>query len=91
MLTGIDDFENSKSFVRVYPNPTDGLLNVEVNRINSPVEVQLVSVNGSILLNKKIFADSNTLFDLNSFTDGVYILRFQYGDEISTQSIVLKK
>lgn len=88
---GIDEANKDRAFVSVYPNPTSGTLILDVNNVNTPVEIQLVSVGGSVLLNKKILGDSNTTLDLSSFTSGMYILRFFYKDEIRTQNIILSK
>ncbi|WP_340111560.1 T9SS type A sorting domain-containing protein [Maribellus mangrovi] len=90
-LTGIDDLASKKALVNVYPNPTNGILNVEVTNIGEPLELQLVSANGSVLLNRKIFEESNTSLDLGSFTNGIYILRFLYKDEVRIQNIILSK
>ena len=91
LLTGNNNIPNEKAFVNVYPNPTQGLVNIETNNIDEPLEIQLVSPNGSVLLYRKHFVESTTKLDLSSFTNGMYILRFLYNDEVRTQNIILNK
>ncbi len=91
LLTDVNDLANSKTYIIVYPNPTKGLLNIEVNKITEPLKIQVVSANGSILLTKEFYIDGNATFDLSSFSNGVYILRFIYNNEVRTQNIVLNK
>ncbi len=88
---GIDEADKDKPFVSVYPNPTNGILNLDINGINTPLEIQVISASGSVLLNKKVFESTNTILDLNSFANGMYILRFFYKEKVRSQNIILSK
>jgi len=91
ILTGNSNIPNGKAFVNVYPNPTQGRLNIETNNLIEPLDIQLISPSGSVLQNRKHFVESTTTLDLSSLTNGIYILRFLYNDEVKTQNIILNK
>jgi len=88
---GIDDRRGDNAFVRVYPNPTRGILNLDVKQINGSFQIQVITANGSVLLVKDLQEEGNTTLNLSPFPDGVYILRFTYKDEVQTQQIILSK
>ncbi|WP_167604763.1 T9SS type A sorting domain-containing protein [Maribellus sediminis] len=88
---GIDEAGKDRAFVKVYPNPTNGFLIVEINNINQEFEVQLISTNGSVLLDRKITVNGNTTLDLSSFSNGIYILKFLNKKEVRTQNIILSQ
>ncbi len=63
----------------VYPNPTINVLNIEYSEIKSEsIELELVDINGRVLLNKKslINEGKNFQIDLSSYSSGQYLLRF---------------
>lgn len=72
--------------VKVYPNPTDGLLNVEAQDI---IQVDLYNVSG-----QKVYSDSHHTHQLqlhtHSFAPGTYYLRVATANGSSTQTVVVR-
>ncbi|MBN1598315.1 MAG: hypothetical protein JW894_08470 [Bacteroidales bacterium] len=66
--------------VRVYPNPTDGLLNIECNglqELNGKIALRLYNNTGQLILSREILSLNKTeifQFDLTEFPEGVYHL-----------------
>jgi hypothetical protein len=70
--------------VNVYPNPSFGVLNIQLQNECSSAEMFLFSVDGQLIFQKQI--DTSTQrFDLSSLSAGVYVIRLQ--NEIETISI----
>lgn len=62
------------SIVKIYPNPTDGLLNIELhNKNGQKTFIRLYNVNGKMLIDKIVY-DQNTVIDLSEQPAGIYIL-----------------
>lgn len=59
---------------QVYPNPTDGVLNVAGIRSNRPVELYVLDKTGRVLSQQKPVAVQNTKLDLQALPAGNYIL-----------------
>lgn len=60
----------------VYPNPTKGIINLDINgvNINSQLSLQLYDISGRLLINKVIYTASAQI-DLSTIKDGIYLLR----------------
>ena len=84
----VDYFENDELF-RIYPNPTNGLLNVRINNYVGKVNIQVIDINGRIVSEYKN-EDFNTekSLNLNNLQAGMYILKVN-GDNVNfTQKII---
>jgi alpha-tubulin suppressor-like RCC1 family protein len=71
----IDDVE--KDMISFYPNPTEGIINIDLRKINNPVkELNIINNLGQIVMNKSInlTTDNVLRLDISSLSDGVYIL-----------------
>ena len=68
----VDDIgfvENPSFEVRMYPNPTQGLVNVEL--IEGADLIQIISLNGQIVLNETNLTSGINVFDLSDLQKGV--------------------
>jgi hypothetical protein len=75
--TGIDGVE--MSVVKVYPNPTNGMINVQCTMNNAQLfdgEWQLFDMYGK-MLNKWEMSGENMKLDLSSYAAGVYLLKLR--------------
>jgi hypothetical protein len=92
---GIDTFrvvdctgiaENTVNPIRVYPNPANGQLTINLNG-NAPVQFTLMDTAGQILLNQNItgITTLNTL----SFANGIYMARVSTGNRTWHQKIII--
>jgi len=77
LITGLAEGEAFQN-IRSYPNPTDGVLNIEFPQsIDESVRISLVDVTGKEVMEinfNRISAGQRTLLDLSSLSSGTYIL-----------------
>ncbi|MEZ5195619.1 MAG: T9SS type A sorting domain-containing protein [Bacteroidales bacterium] len=92
---GVEDLVLVEDNISLYPNPTAGMLSINLNsiqRIDVRVEV-------SNLLGQTVYEElcsfeqgiSSRTIDLTSFNDGLYLLRMQAGDKSYTTKIIIDK
>lgn len=83
------DLYNSEMIVFIYPNPSSGILNIEI--INMPSEAKnelsIYDLKGTQLLIKKNFGTPLEV-DISSFRDGVYIMRIKINKIVSDWKII---
>jgi len=74
--------------IHIYPNPTHGLLNVQISNMpeNQSAQIQVMDITGRLLYNKT--ADGTTSVDLSSQPTGTYVLRFVFNGKTSTWKIL---
>lgn len=82
------DYVGSREVI-IYPNPTKGLLILEVNNIpvETNLEIMLFDLQGKLLLHQTI-QSPETEVDLNSQPAGTYILKLTEGNNISEWKII---
>lgn len=84
----VNYFQNEELF-RVYPNPTNDLLNIRINNYVGKVNIQVIDINGRIVSEYKNedFNIEKSL-NLNSLQSGMYVLKVS-GESLNfTQKIV---
>lgn len=67
--------EENELLIRIHPNPTKGLLKIDIENFNygDHVEMSLYNVEGQTLL-KSTIVDSHIDLDISDYIDGIYIL-----------------
>jgi hypothetical protein len=83
-----EDFSNSKG-VSIYPNPSNGQFNININQYSGKVNIQVADLNG-----REVYAAKNELFnsekvlDLKMLESGIYVLRISGEDLNYSQKII---
>lgn len=76
--------ENAQRNVRLYPNPTSGLVTVEVEALNS---LGLYNLQGQCLMQKSAENGKATL-DMNSLQNGIYMIKVETRNGSMMQRVV---
>lgn len=89
-LLAVDYFAN-KDLIRIYPNPTNGMLNIRINQFIGNLSIQVVDVNGRIVYNQ---ANQNfnieKSINLSSLQKGMYLLKLNGSNLNYTEKIIIK-
>lgn len=93
---GNNNFVKNVFEFKTYPNPSEGLVNVEWNDKNDEnVNAQLYDISGKLVLEEtlnidNVFKNKKTL-DLSQLNGGSYILKIEANEKIGTKKIILQK
>ncbi|WP_395077084.1 T9SS-dependent M36 family metallopeptidase [Flavobacterium sp.] len=88
-VLGVSYFKND-DMVSVYPNPSNGEINIKINQYNGKVNLQVVDLNGRVVysLNNTDFNVEKSI-NLKSLQSGMYIVKIN-GEELNyTKKIIL--
>jgi hypothetical protein len=86
----VNDFENSNNII-IYPNPSNGQLNIKINAFSDVVNLQIVDLNGRIVYSKdKVDFSTEKTFNLNHLQSGIYIVKLNSETLNYTQKIILE-
>jgi hypothetical protein len=78
-----------KVSVSVYPNPTHGLLYVELNNWrNNVIDMMIYDSYGRTVVKQKLQSEHNS-YDLSKLAPGAYFVRIQAGDNVLSKKILL--
>ncbi len=84
---GVGIEEKAQTSVSAYPNPVNGLLNVEST--SNMQEVSLVNMTGQVVFNQKANV-SSVQINTSDFNSGVYNLQIKCGENLINKKIVVK-
>ena len=83
---------NELENVRVFPNPAEGLFQVESGMTNSDVDLQVINLSGNVLLEESFkysTGRTSNQIDMRGFKRGVYFLRFSNDEKSLVKKILL--
>jgi hypothetical protein len=84
---GVGLNENNLVGLNVYPNPSNGVFNIEMPQNIGNVSLEVFDVSGRIVLSEVLVKPQ---FDLSSFPAGIYIYRLGMTNGNSIQGLIEK-
>jgi len=86
--TTLSTQELSKESISIYPNPTNGVLNLKLTN-NNTSQVFIYDVTGKVIYKRQFPIERNQLqIDISSFKNGMYFMKIQEGNSILSTKIV---
>jgi len=81
--------EESEIEAMVYPNPTKGVLHIDISNmpLNSKSELRIYDLSGVQLIIKRNFGEAVEV-DMTQFKDGLYILRLKVNKKVFDWKVV---
>ncbi|MDC1221264.1 T9SS type A sorting domain-containing protein [Salibacteraceae bacterium] len=71
----------------LYPNPTNGLVQVQLNELSGSDMIKILDMQGRVVLTQRI-SNSSTQLDLSELSSGTYTVRLSSDVEITEKSII---
>lgn len=88
--TSLSTEDFNEGFYNIYPNPTNGSLNIKVNRDFGQVTISVLDLNGRMVYNSQESLHGTINMELTNLKSGVYILRIM-GNNVSINEKIVKK
>lgn len=85
IVNKIDNLLFNESIITTYPNPTNGLLNI--NSSIAITKIDVINTIGQIVIQKNVVA-YNTVIDLNSLQDNIYFVQLHTKQGLVTKKII---
>jgi hypothetical protein len=88
----VNELTNTSN-LRVFPNPVNNILNVDVNSISvEGATIELVDLSGKTIIHsavEDIFKEGAFQLNVADVENGLYIVRVQSGDQVSTSRVTV--
>jgi Secretion system C-terminal sorting domain/Calx-beta domain len=77
----------------VYPNPTNGLINIVTTGIatGKPVQLRLTDISGRVIATRQVLVNGSSTFDISNQASGIYLLQAILADGGRQQFKVIKQ
>jgi hypothetical protein len=83
---------NVAEVIRVYPNPTDGIINVEIPVVNKTANIIITDITGRVFDSRAITDNNGSAvqFNLSNAAKGIYMIKVIAGDTPNVTKIVVR-
>ncbi|MDD4150340.1 MAG: T9SS type A sorting domain-containing protein, partial [Bacteroidales bacterium] len=85
----LDIETNEISKISIYPNPVSEMLNIELSNVKSNVQIQLFSIDGKLVFDKKYGNEDLYTIDVSNYCAGMYNLVLTIGEIKSENKIII--
>ncbi len=84
-----DSFVNNKG-IKIYPNPSNGIINVSIENYSGNLNVAIYDINGRKVLSNSLDFSTQTSISLQGLQSGLYVLKIEGNDGLShSEKIIL--
>ena len=73
-ITGTSEKELTQNVFKLYPNPANDILNVEMNGLSGVCSTEIINTSGKILKTTRLIAGANTI-QISNLLFGLYLIR----------------
>lgn len=81
----------SNSNVKVYPNPSQDRIDIDILvKTSDKVNIKLLSLDGSIVLNQKFNKNQSIVIDIKNLIKGIYLLRIEQNQNVLIRKVTIK-
>jgi len=81
-----DKFE--ESFGRVYPNPVENLINIDLNKTFNKISLELYDILGKVIVSKQFLNTSFISLPIEDLSSGLYLLKMNSDDKVFTKKFL---
>jgi len=85
---GTNDIEKEENKLRVYPNPTNGDINIFASEMLTNGSLKVINITGEPVLKREGLNGMSFSFDLSGKADGVYIIEIKTNKGIKRMKLV---
>ncbi|MDF1696809.1 MAG: choice-of-anchor J domain-containing protein [Saprospiraceae bacterium] len=91
LITSTNEIDESIS--RIYPNPANGLTNIDINlQESADVTLEVLDMMGKRITKQNLgtlYGNNRMTYDVSEFNTGMYLFRVTAGDKVSTKKITV--
>lgn len=86
LCTGIQPTADQQ--IRAYPNPTSGMLFIDLGNRSGEVTMQIMEMNGKVVKEEKRNANGNISTDISDLAVGIYLLKVEMNGQVTTMKLI---
>ena len=91
-MVSSSDENNLEDLLRIYPNPTSGIIYMDIpDNISNKINVVIYDIVGHTLENRNISNNGKHIFDISKNPSGVYLLKIISGENTVSKRFILSK
>ncbi len=89
-VTAVDNRSHHLPVLRVYPNPSNGSINIDLPQVRSVSQLSIYSVDGQAVLERSINSQERQSIRIDSLSSGIYSILWNTRDKVLKQKLVIR-
>ena len=77
--------------VKLFPNPSNDIVNIDMNKVEMLVNIEIHDVNGKLILNRDFKNSKIIKLNVSSFERGVYYVKIRTFNQVKVLSLIIEK
>lgn len=86
--TGIEKYKDFG--VKVFPNPSNGKVNIEINKDYYKANITVLDLSGKIIISETLSNNNSKEIDLSSYAKGMYIIQLDVDNEKIVTKVIIE-
>lgn len=86
---GIEDVSSIEN-LEVYPNPSNGIVNINFSELNEAVQIEILSMDGKLVYSLDSFNENHITIDASSWSSGIYTVKLNSKSNAQTIQLVVE-
>jgi len=90
----IISINENKARIKIYPNPTEGEINLSFENVTNILRINIISATGRIIINKEYNPLNGKIteqIDLNNYSNGIYLIEITSGKFRKLDKFILNR
>lgn len=87
----IQSIQNQSIDFDIYPNPSTGTLNIELQETTTDITIEVMNALGQVVLSQQIHFATQLHIDVPNQSQGVYYVKIKAGNKIGSKKIILQQ
>jgi hypothetical protein len=80
--------ENVMDNIKIYPNPSTGIFNINLNGINNPIKISVTNSQGQLIYSGQL--NGSQQLDLSDQPNGVYFIRLVGDKSVRLEKLIVR-
>jgi len=76
--------------LEMYPNPSNGLVNINFSEVNEAVQIEILSMDGKLVYTQDSFNENHITIDASSWSSGIYTVKLNSKSNTQTIQLVVE-
>jgi hypothetical protein len=86
-----ENFFFTKSDVVVYPNPSSGMVHIDITKLFAYYNLKIYNITGILVYESRSIVQPTYSFDMSAFVDGAYTIRLEIDNQVIIKKLILAK
>ncbi len=88
--TGINSNDLLEYGIKIYPNPSSGIVNIKLDKTYNDVDIKIVDLTGRIVKRELVKGEGEKIIDLTNLAKGIYLTKMNFNGKDLVSKLIIE-